>query len=127
MIHWELMPSGTTITAEVYCRQLETLAEKVHGTQDRIYFLHDNARPHIAKKTQEKILNLGWTVISHPPYSPDLAPTDYHLFRSLANHLSGKNSIKKTNSAERLKLSLSISPRISISEVSEIYLLVGGK
>ena len=24
---------------------------------------------------------------SHPPYSPDLAPTDYHLYRSLSNHL----------------------------------------
>jgi histone-lysine N-methyltransferase SETMAR len=103
VIHWELMPSGTTVTAEVYCRQLETLAEKLHGTQDRIYFLHDNARPHIAKKTQEKILNLGWTVIPHPPYSPDLAPTDYHLFRSLANHLSGKKFDKEDKLREEIE------------------------
>ena len=26
----------------------------------------------------------------HPPYSPDLAPSDYHLFRSLQKHLNGK-------------------------------------
>ena len=26
----------------------------------------------------------------HPPYSPNLAPSDYHLFRSLQNHLNGK-------------------------------------
>ena len=26
----------------------------------------------------------------HPPYSPDLAPSDYHLFRSLQNYLNGK-------------------------------------
>jgi hypothetical protein len=32
-------------------------------------------------------------VLPHPPYSPDLAPTDYHLFRSLANHLSEKKFI----------------------------------
>ena len=25
----------------------------------------------------------------HPPYSPDLAPTDYHLFRSLSNQMRG--------------------------------------
>ncbi|KAG5333135.1 SETMR methyltransferase, partial [Acromyrmex heyeri] len=40
--------------------------------------------------TQEKILELGWLVLLHPPYSPDLAPTDYHLFCSLQNFLNGK-------------------------------------
>jgi histone-lysine N-methyltransferase SETMAR len=35
-------------------------------------------------------LKLGWITIPHPPYSPDLAPTDYHLFRSLSNHLREK-------------------------------------
>ncbi|CAK9825768.1 Mariner Mos1 transposase [Anthophora retusa] len=29
--------------------------------------------------------------MTHPPYSPDLAPSDYHLFRSLQNSLNGKN------------------------------------
>ncbi|CAH2084977.1 unnamed protein product [Euphydryas editha] len=28
--------------------------------------------------------------IPHPPYSPDLAPTDYHFFRALKQHLRGK-------------------------------------
>ena len=27
-------------------------------------------------------MKLGWITVPHPPYSPDLAPTDYHLFRS---------------------------------------------
>ena len=55
-----------------------------------MYFLHDNARPHIAKLTNLKLLELGWTVLPHPPYSPDLAPSDYHLFRSLSNQLRNK-------------------------------------
>ena len=59
--------------------------------QDRVYFLHDNARPHVALSTKKKITELGWTVLPHPPYSPDLAPTDYHLFHSLANHVNGKS------------------------------------
>ena len=29
-------------------------------------------------------------ILSHPPYSLDLAPSDYHLFRSLRNHLVKK-------------------------------------
>ena len=32
----------------------------------------------------------GWEVLEHPPYSPDLAPSDYHLFRSLQHFLRGK-------------------------------------
>lgn len=90
VIHWELLPTGSTVTADVYCQQLERLAASLKKKQDKVYFLHDNARPHVALSTKKKLTELGWTVLPHPPYSPDLAPTDYHLFRSLANHLNGK-------------------------------------
>jgi len=36
-----------------------------------------------------KLRGLGWEVLMHPPYSPDIAPSDYHLFRSLQNSLNG--------------------------------------
>jgi len=42
--------------------------------------LHDNARPHTACLTLETVEQLGLDVLPHPPYSPDLAPSDYHLF-----------------------------------------------
>jgi histone-lysine N-methyltransferase SETMAR len=79
IIHWELLPTGCTITADFYCQLLDRLAEKLQGRQDRIYRLHDNARPRIAKLTHAKLSKLGRVTVSHPPYSPDLAPTDYHL------------------------------------------------
>jgi histone-lysine N-methyltransferase SETMAR len=53
-------------------------------------FHHDNARPHTSLATRRKLLELDWEVMQHPPYSPDLAPSDYHLFRSLQNSLNGK-------------------------------------
>jgi histone-lysine N-methyltransferase SETMAR len=40
--------------------------------------------------TQQKIQKLNWEILDHPPYSPDLAPSDYHLFRSLQNLLNNK-------------------------------------
>ena len=95
VIHWELLPTGATINASVYCQQLDRLAEKLNKKQDKVYFLHDNARPHIAKLTNLKLLQLGWTVLSHPPNSPDLAPTDYHLFRSLSNDLKDRKFIEE--------------------------------
>ncbi|KAK6728677.1 hypothetical protein RB195_005991 [Necator americanus] len=90
---FELLPDNTTVTAEVYCAQLQRLADKIrneHPKLDNVRLLHDNARPHIAKKTFPKILELGWEVLPHPPYSPGLAPSDYHLFRSLQHHLEEK-------------------------------------
>ncbi|KAK6745623.1 hypothetical protein RB195_012003 [Necator americanus] len=90
---FELLPDNTTVTAEVYCAQLQRLADKIrkeHPKLDNVRLLHDNARPHIAKKTSQKILELRWEVPPHPPYSPHLAPSDCHLFRSLQHHLEEK-------------------------------------
>ncbi|KAK6765204.1 hypothetical protein RB195_025230 [Necator americanus] len=89
-----LLPDNTTVTAEVYCSQLQRLADKIckkHPKLDNVRLLHDSARSHIAKKkTSQKILELGWEVLPHPAYSAVLAPSDYHLFRSLQHHLKEK-------------------------------------
>ena len=58
--------------------------------RDRPIFLHDNAGPHAANRTQLKILKLDLETIDHPTYSPDLSSTNYHLFRNLNNFLQEK-------------------------------------
>jgi len=55
-----------------------------------ILLLHDNARPHSAAQTQDLIISSKWEQMGHPLYSPDLAPSDYHLFLHLKKFLGGK-------------------------------------
>jgi histone-lysine N-methyltransferase SETMAR len=93
VIYWELLPEKTTLTAHKYCIQLSKVAAelKKKGLQgSKIYFQHDNAKPHVAGIVKNKIKQLGWELLPHPPYSPDLAPTDYHLFLSLSNDLRNR-------------------------------------
>ncbi|GFW45188.1 histone-lysine N-methyltransferase SETMAR [Trichonephila clavipes] len=55
-----------------------------------VVFHQDNARPHTSLVSRQKLLQLEWDTMPHPPYSPDLAPSNYYLFRSLQNFLDGK-------------------------------------
>ena len=55
-----------------------------------VVLLHDNARPHTAAHTAETLRKLKFDVMAHPPYSPDLAPSDYHLFGPLKEALRGR-------------------------------------
>ena len=92
-----ILNSNRTINSVVYIEQLTKLNDAVEEKQPEltnrkgIVFHHDDARPHASLVTRQKLLELGWDVLPHPPYSPDLAPSDYFLFRSLQNSSNGKN------------------------------------
>ena len=96
LIHYELLPRGETINAVLYSQQLQRVQNRlmqIHPglvNRNRVMFLQDNARPHTAALTQQKLLELHWELLPHPPYSPDIAPTDYHLFCSMEHFLRGK-------------------------------------
>ena len=40
--------------------------------------------------TRQKLREFGWAVLLHSPHSPNLAPSDYHLFLSMANELGSR-------------------------------------
>jgi len=93
ILYWELLRSGTTINALEYTRQLDLLAAAIRTkrpNKKEIILQMDNARPHVAALTRSKIHSLNWEILPHPPYSPDLAPSDYHLFRHLKAEIAGK-------------------------------------
>jgi hypothetical protein len=64
-------PNGCTTTTDLYSQQLNRATQELKGKHDRIYFLHDNARPHVAKSTGKKLVKLGGITISHPLCSAD--------------------------------------------------------
>jgi histone-lysine N-methyltransferase SETMAR len=68
----------------------DILREKRRGKFTKgVMFLHKNSPPHRALTTQKKMAYLGFQCVDHPPYSPDLAPSDYHLFPGLKKQFNG--------------------------------------
>ncbi|CAO4377028.1 unnamed protein product [Caenorhabditis nigoni] len=55
-------------------------------------FLHNNAHPHVSKVAQQKIEEMGWESLPHPPNSPDLALSDFQKFGSMRLSLAEKHS-----------------------------------
>ncbi|EGI62239.1 Mariner Mos1 transposase, partial [Acromyrmex echinatior] len=48
----------------------------------------DNARPHVAKVVKKYLETLKWNVLPHLQYFPDIAPSDYWLFRRMQHDLA---------------------------------------
>ncbi|EGI67885.1 Mariner Mos1 transposase, partial [Acromyrmex echinatior] len=45
---------------------------------------------HVAKPVKKYLEGVKWEILLHPPYSPDIASSDFHLFRSMQSALSGE-------------------------------------
>jgi histone-lysine N-methyltransferase SETMAR len=96
VIYYELLKPGETITGDRYRLQLIRLSQALREKRPeyaerhrKVILLHDNARLHVAVAVKNYLETLKWDVLPHPAYSPDLAPSDYHLFRSMQNALAG--------------------------------------
>jgi histone-lysine N-methyltransferase SETMAR len=86
---------GTTITSATYCDMLKrglkpaVYAKKRERLTEGFLLLHSSVCPHIVARTLEKL----WEVMVHPAHSPDLAPSDFHLFELLKNFRKEKNAV----------------------------------
>ena len=81
------LPKGQSINAEYYLSLLVQLKDILNKERrgkfsKEVLFLH-NTPAHRALVTQKKLANLGFQYLDHSPYSPDLPPSDYHLFPEL--------------------------------------------
>ena len=70
----------------------DILEEKHRGkVTNGVLFLRDHVPAHRAFATQKKLAYLGFHCLDHPPYSPDLASSDYHLFPGLKKQLKSRH------------------------------------
>jgi histone-lysine N-methyltransferase SETMAR len=92
----DYLPKGQNINVE-YCSSLlvqvkDILKKKHRGKVTKgVLFLHNNAPGHQALATQKKLVYLGFQCLDHPPYSLDLAQSDYHLFLGMKKQLKGRH------------------------------------
>lgn len=97
ILFWELLQKGQTFKSNVYRRHMQQVEQKIlrllyqNEWNGPVFVLEDNASSHKSSKSKNFMKNnLHWNVLSHPPYSPDIAPSDYYLFLSLKDFLRGK-------------------------------------
>ena len=82
------MHIGAIINSYTYVDTLLKLKRRLKRVQPnlemfKVLLQYDNARPYTSLKTRKVTTSFGWTTATHPPYSPDLATSDYHLFGPL--------------------------------------------
>ena len=95
IIFIDYLEKGKTINGAYYAnlirRLRQELIKKRRGKVTRGVLLHqDNAPPHTSQVAKAAIEESGFQLIDHPPYSPDMAPSDYFLFPNLKSYLRGK-------------------------------------
>jgi len=89
LVYYELLKSGDSITGDRYRLQFIRLSRALrekrpeYQRHDKVILLHNNARPHVAKVVKKYLGTLKWDVLPHPPYSLNIVPSDYWLFRRM--------------------------------------------
>ncbi len=84
LVYLLFVPANVTVNSEHYCGVLKTLctyiAKKQPDMKQSWHLHHHNARPHTSRFTNAFLEKFNIQCISHPAYSPDLAPCDFWLF-----------------------------------------------
>jgi histone-lysine N-methyltransferase SETMAR len=104
VVHIYVLPQGKTVTAQYYRDNcLKKVVEKVMEERPtsglkNMKILHDNAKPHVALIVKKYLQEQNLTIIDHPPYSPDLAPSDFWLFDYLKQRLDSHSDVESLKS-----------------------------
>ncbi|PNF23469.1 Mariner Mos1 transposase [Cryptotermes secundus] len=116
IVHKEFVPPGQTVNQHFYLDVLRRLRERVRRKRSEMWrngnwlLHHDNAPAHTALMVRQFLTSNNMVIVPHPPYSPDLAPSDFFLFPRMKRSLKGKrfrdvdevkeNTLKALNSIQ---------------------------
>jgi len=88
----EFLEAGNTVNSARYIETMKNVWQRVcpvRRSTSWIFLLHDNARSHTARATIDALETLKFEFLSHPPYSRDLVPSDFHFSPHLKRDLKG--------------------------------------
>jgi histone-lysine N-methyltransferase SETMAR len=86
----KLLPKNNHINAEYFVSEiLNDIGDEFAVILPPVYLHFDNAPSHTAKMSQQAVRENKMILVPHPPYSPDLAPSDFFLFGFLKDKLKG--------------------------------------
>ena len=88
----DFLPKRSTITGVYYANLLDqlrtTIRRKSRGKLSKgVLLQQDKVRVHTCKVAMDAVERNGYELI--PPYSPDLAPSDFFLFPNLKKNIRG--------------------------------------
>ncbi len=103
MVHLEFVPPRQTVKTEYWLEIMRRFRDSVRrkrpvmwkggfdGSTDRDFHLHlDNAPAHVSVPSLAFYGENNVQLLSHPAYSPDLAPCDFWAFPTLKAKLRGR-------------------------------------
>ena len=120
----EALPDGGSFTSDYLCDDLLQKLQTVMSVTRPVAMLRglwihwDNGKPHVSEKTSATLQHLGLKKLPHPPYSPDIAPSDFYLFGRIKGMLAGKSFGSRE---ELLSEVMKITQMIPRDELCRVY------
>jgi transposase len=96
IVHKEFVPPGQSVNGNLYCDVLRRLRENVRRKRPVKWrnnsgaLHHDIAPAHTSLLVRQFLTSTKTTISHHPPYSPDLAPSDFFLLPKIKLKLKGR-------------------------------------
>ncbi|VDP15335.1 unnamed protein product [Heligmosomoides polygyrus] len=94
-VYRRLFPKSTAMNSKGMVNEIEEMGRRlalIHSQRFKEVLLFDNAAPHREQVSTDKLGQLGYVHMPHPPYSLDISPCNYHYYLSLQDFLVGRDT-----------------------------------